>query len=266
MFRSDISVDWRFFPRIITIQAPSVEIEAQDLVDTLRVLEYRPGEGLNQPHIIDAVGKTALGSVKTGITVTLRNAVIHFETRTLSHLTSFITSSSVDGTSLNDSTAQFITNNTQPGSWVVNMTDRSVGTVLRVRSETLLETSPLGDGADNNWQAGDVYKIWPVTQTDITGGNVTAIDDNGDQISPLLPSAGIYPVRTSDVSAALVDVNTGSGLSPAQATQLSEIYKILGLELGTPLTASNIASLMQAGTIILDISGDDNARTLTRRP
>lgn len=80
--RHDIVIDWNLSPRIITIQAPSVAISMQDLLDSLRWLEAQTGAMDNKP-IIDASGKENLGGgTKVGITVKLLNAKIAFEART----------------------------------------------------------------------------------------------------------------------------------------------------------------------------------------
>jgi len=79
--RYDVSVDWYVSPRIIEVAAPSVELDIQDLIDTLRYLEYiEPTKTFD--HIVDSAGKEALGGgVLVGITLTLVNAKVKFEDR-----------------------------------------------------------------------------------------------------------------------------------------------------------------------------------------
>ena len=80
--RTDLTVDWYASPRIITVLSPSTEITIQDLVDTCRVLEEEY-VAMDDDHLVDAGGKENLGGgVKVGITATLRNALVAFETRT----------------------------------------------------------------------------------------------------------------------------------------------------------------------------------------
>lgn len=79
--RNDLTVDWDADPRIITVDAPSVEITIQDLYDTCKYLEATPG-GMDDPVLIDAAGKEDLGGgVSVGLTATLSNALLAFEAR-----------------------------------------------------------------------------------------------------------------------------------------------------------------------------------------
>ena len=55
-FRSDISINWLVNPRIITVEAPSVEVTIQDLYDTIRRLEARIYNS-PFPKIVQAGGK-----------------------------------------------------------------------------------------------------------------------------------------------------------------------------------------------------------------
>ena len=80
-FRSDISVDFGVSPRIITVAAPSTELDLQDLVDTLRTIEADL-PSLDDEFLLSAAGKQNLGGgLQVGITVTLNNAKIAFEGR-----------------------------------------------------------------------------------------------------------------------------------------------------------------------------------------
>ena len=65
-------------------------------------------------------------------------------------------------------------------------------------------------------------------------------------------------------SAGLIQVTSGSGLSAAQATQLLEVWRRLGLELGTPVVAT--PTTLQAGTINQTITEAGTTRTVTREP
>ena len=79
--RTDLSINWEADPRIITVQAPSVEIMMQDLLDTLRSEESDPAN-VDNDAIVDAAGKEDLGGgVRVGLTVTLLNAKVAFEAR-----------------------------------------------------------------------------------------------------------------------------------------------------------------------------------------
>jgi hypothetical protein len=79
--REDVIVYWEESPRIIEVLAPSTEITIQDLVDTLRFLEY---DIKNQcyPYLVDSYGKQYLSEGKyVGITLALRNARVKFQSR-----------------------------------------------------------------------------------------------------------------------------------------------------------------------------------------
>jgi hypothetical protein len=80
--RSDISVDFSASPRIVTVAAPSTEINLQDLYDTLRDIEAT-AQGILYPALLNAAGKQVLGGgALVGMTLTQRNALLAFEART----------------------------------------------------------------------------------------------------------------------------------------------------------------------------------------
>lgn len=79
--RTDLVIDWTVSPRLIMVEAPSVTITVQDLVDTLRDLESEL-EAMNDKRILGATGKDALGGSRfVGITATLQDAQLTFEAR-----------------------------------------------------------------------------------------------------------------------------------------------------------------------------------------
>lgn len=79
--RSDVSVDWSTSPRLLTVAAPSTEITVQDIVDTCRNYEDMSPNS-SQKKLIDAAGKEFLGGTTyVGITATMQNAVLAFESR-----------------------------------------------------------------------------------------------------------------------------------------------------------------------------------------
>jgi hypothetical protein len=55
----------------------------------------------------------------------------------------------------------------------------------------------LEDGSDNQWEIGDAYKIWNIVQCELARGNLVAVDDNGDAIPTVWPTAFTQIVRTS---------------------------------------------------------------------
>lgn len=77
--RTDLSVNWNLSPRIITVAAPSTNLSMQDLYDTMR--DGEPTQ-MDEPRIIAGAGGEPLGGgVAVGLTLTLNNAQIAFETR-----------------------------------------------------------------------------------------------------------------------------------------------------------------------------------------
>ena len=79
--RADLVVDWNSSPRVVTVQAPSVEITIQDLHDSCRSLEAA-SEAMDNRPLIDSSGYEDLGGgVAVGITATLQNALLAFEAR-----------------------------------------------------------------------------------------------------------------------------------------------------------------------------------------
>lgn len=77
--RTDIfSVNWDLSPRIINIAEGFLEVNVQDMYDTLRHLEASPG-GIDEAPICDAGGWEPLGGGSyVGITVSLFNAKYKF--------------------------------------------------------------------------------------------------------------------------------------------------------------------------------------------
>lgn len=206
--RPDIVVDWARSPRVVKVLAPSTEVTIQDLVDTLRVRETDYEALDDDPLLADATGKDDLGGgVKVGITATLNNAVVQFEQRGSSRATGTADAAS-DPTHLVDASATFITDGVEPGASIINLDDGSLASVIEVVTETELLTSALSDGTSNVWTTGDTYKVWNEVQCSILGGNLVALDADGDQMSPVLPSAFTQVVRTSSSSATLQDVES----------------------------------------------------------
>ena len=79
--RNDFTIDWEVSPRVIIVDAPSIECTMQDLLDTLREEEAMTAN-IDDPTIVNASGKEPLGGgTKVGLTVALQNAVIGFEAR-----------------------------------------------------------------------------------------------------------------------------------------------------------------------------------------
>jgi hypothetical protein len=202
-----ISINWTTSPRIITVLAPQTEITCQELVNEVRDAEDEISP-LMYPKLLNASGKESLGGgVLVGITVELQNAQIAFEQRTTSDASGTATSADAEGTTLVDTAATFITDGIQPGDTVMNTTEGSVATIITVDSETQLTSYPLDDGVYGGWEIGDSYKIWNKIQCEVTGGNLVAVDENGDELSSFFPTAFTHVIRTSSSSATLSELD-----------------------------------------------------------
>lgn len=197
--RSDITVDWSKSPRIVTVAAPSTEVILQDLHDTLRDLEDEP-ENLIYDSIISSAGKEALGGgVSVGITSTLLNAKVAFEARTDHSIEGFATAINT-GILLTDALADFVAAGVSPGDTVFNIDDQSLATISAITT-TQLQHFQLNDGYFNNWEVSEKYKVYPVIQCEISGGNLVALDSAGADMSPVHPTSFTQVIRTSSSSA-----------------------------------------------------------------
>lgn len=207
--RNDIIIDWNVSPRLIKLLkggANDDNISLQDLTDTLRSLEAQP-ESMSYPFIVNSSGKEELGGgVLVGITSTLQNAKLAFESRVVSKESGAVTTADSDGEILIDNTALFVTNEVAAGALVINLDDESAGTVITIDSEIQLTIQPLENGILNEFTIGDRYKVWNIIQCEISGGNLVAVDDVGDTTSPVSPTAFTQIVKTSSSSATLQEL------------------------------------------------------------
>ncbi len=210
--RTDVNVDFIPSPRIAEVGAPSTEFIAQDIVDTLRIRE-ESWRGQSETKLLDASGKENLGGgVQVGITTSLQDTQIAFESRTTAAQIGIATSTSsapvgniID---LYDTSATFQTNGIARGSLVINFTDQSIAEVYSVESETQIRTRTPVNGTSNAFNINDAYQVFNIIQCEISGGNVVAVDENGADISPILPTAFTQIVRTSSSSATLQNQQT----------------------------------------------------------
>ena len=205
--RDDVEVDFSQSPRVVTVLEPATEYSMQDLVDTERLLEgsFR---GMSEDKLLNASGKEDLGGgVVVGITVSHQNALVAFQARFTPAQIGTITTASggpIGGTvRLIDASATFITKNVARGSYYINFTDMSVGDVVEVISETELRVTVPVNGSGNTLDISDDYHVYNITQVNATGGNLTAVDDVGSTIAPVLPTWGTQVVLTSSSSATL---------------------------------------------------------------
>ena len=193
-------------PRLVLVQDPDTQLTMQELVDLANDWEGIPANGA-YPHLLRADGKVDLGGgVYTGITVTGLNTVFGFDQRPTVISTGTCTTANADGARLYDSAGSFQTDGVEPGAWVLNEDDLSVGTVLSVEGEDWLTMLPLGGGTDNQWEIGDSYRIWNVVQVEFIQGNLGALDSDGDPIGPVFPTALTQVARTASASATLQEL------------------------------------------------------------
>lgn len=215
--RTDVAVNFNPSPRIAEVAAPSVEFDAQDVVDTLRIAEYQ-FEATTHKKLLNATGKEDLGSGRfVGITATLQNTLVAFAARKTPAETGSVTtpSGAPVGSPLylefTDTAADFITALVQPGSFIVNWTDRSCADVLAVIDADTIRTTVPENGIGNTWDAADLYSIWNIVQCNAGGGNLVAVDTDGiTPISPILPTAFTQVILERDSSAVIVNADVGT--------------------------------------------------------
>jgi hypothetical protein len=202
----DLEVFPELSPRLVLLGSALSSATVQDIHDTLCAWQDST-DGHPFDVIVESAGKEALGGgVTVGITTTLQNAKIGFQAHKVWKASGTVSMPDVTGVTLNDAGATFITDGVEPGSWIVNLDDGSIATVLRVDSETQLTTDTLGGGADNEWGPGDDYRIMEVLQKNIDGGNLVAVDELQAEIDPIFSTAGNQVLRTLSSSATLQEL------------------------------------------------------------
>lgn len=200
-----LTINNQISPRIITVNAPDTEITLQEIVDLLRQWEDSPVQ-MDDPRIINAAGKESLGGgVTVGITAEIQDGQLAFEARYTPIQSGTVTTGTVpltDGTiQLIDSSATFQTNGVARGDMVFNYTDSSQASVIEVIDQNTLIAQQLLGGTDNDFDLNDSYEIYDVVQCNISGGNLVAVDGNGNEIDPVFPTFGTQVIRTASSSA-----------------------------------------------------------------
>jgi len=209
--RTDLTVVQDVSPRYTEVAAPSTSLTMQDYVDTLRGLESE-FQNMSYPYLLDASGKQDLGGgLFVGITVSQNNLQVAFESRRTPAVDGTVTTGSGTPDERNrqtfvDTGANFITANVQPGSFVVNWTDRSVTDVLKVIDANTLLTKALVNGTDNEFQVTDDYSVWNIVQCRVDGGNLVAVDDVAAAISAIMPTAFTQVILTLSASATISEI------------------------------------------------------------
>lgn len=237
---------WFIEPRMIEVQAPSVELTIQDLVDTVRDFEYS-WAGMSHPKLLNATGKEALGGgLFVGITAELQNADVLFEANTVIVSAGTITTDS--GTPVRravrliDSGATFIADGVEPGAVVFNSTDINISEVLNVMSETELMVGIPTNGAGNDYDIGDAYSIFSVIRPVIRGGNLVAVDEVG---------APIIATVTSAFTQLIVEKASASTLLSADTALLVSLEKLQRNKLITDPIAGTITIFDDDDTTVL---------------
>jgi hypothetical protein len=194
----------RLSPRLILVDTDTISV--QNLHNFIREWEDEPWN-MQYPKLIDSSGKEDLGDeVSVGITSTLKNAQVGFESQISITSEGSVTTGDTEGTRLIDSGATFITDVVNPGDIIQNLTDGSDATVLEVILETELVCLKLQGGSDNQFDVSDAYQISPIIQCKISGGNLVAVDDAGSSMSAVFTTAKTQIVRTSASSATLQEL------------------------------------------------------------
>ena len=198
--RSDVEVDFELTPRLADITSASEEITVQDSHDTLSTIQDS-GEGGQYEFLVGTTGGEPLGGgVTVGLTTVLNNLQYAFQATSPVSVGS-VTLTDANGVVLTDSVATFIADGVKRGDWVINFSDQSVTEVLTVNSETQLTTRGLRNGTNSNFTNSDAYKVWEVSEAELSGGNFTAVDGLGADLNPLFPSFGRFITRTAAASA-----------------------------------------------------------------
>lgn len=212
--RSDLTTFWEEDPRIIEIASPSVAIVIQDLHDTLKSNTEQASENddslenLDDEPLIDSAGKEDLGGgTEVGITATMLDSQVAFESRITHVQAGTVTTGNVAGTQLIDAAALFVTNNVRRGAVIINFVDESISEVLRVIDENNLISRVLRGGADNQYDIPDSYKIWNIIQCEISGGNLVGVDEVDVEQSPIFPTAFTQVIRAASSSATAINAD-----------------------------------------------------------
>lgn len=230
--RSDLLMDFSQSPRVAVVRDPSTELTAQDMVDTLRKFEDSTS-GITELKLIEASGKNNLGGgVKVGVTVEGQDTQVSFEGRTnTAQIGSVTTTDDVlvaNKLTLHDATASFITNEIKRGSLVINFTDQSIAEVYSVKSEIELLVQAPVNGINNDFSLGDFYHVYNVVQCELSGGNIVAVDGNGFELSPVVPTAFTQVVRTASSSATQTDLEAIQYSSYQNAVWLDVVKGLSG--------------------------------------
>jgi hypothetical protein len=194
-------------PRIVEVLDSSTDATVQEVVDAVRAWEDSD-IGQHYPPLITAAGKEALGGgVTVGITATLLNTRLMFTARTAPlEGPGTCTTSDTTGTVLHATGGDFVNNGIYQGCTAYNYTTGSMAAVTEVISAIELHCFQITGGSSTEWTSGDSYYVYPNVQCNLTGGNIVAVDENGDEIPPVMQSPNVQVVRSSSSSATLQEL------------------------------------------------------------
>jgi len=187
-------------PAIIEVKAPTTEVTVQEFYQAVRQWEDDPASLSYRSLISGAGGEDLGGSTSVGYTFTMQNAKIKFEDRTTplddgSGRTCDATNS--QGIQLYVDDADFVTSGVYAGAIVVNLTTSERATIIDVIDANTVRHFRLSGAGNQGWTSGDEYIILPNVICNITGGNLVAVDSNGDAIDPVYQSVGVNVIRSS---------------------------------------------------------------------
>lgn len=222
-------------PRVLNIPASAGNPTAQDIWDTLSA-EAAKLDNLIYKKLIDRPkggGKSLLDVGKTtGIALVMNNLQLQFEPQVVKLETGTVTTGDTAGETLIDSAAAFVTNVVERGDILLNATDGSHATVLRIIGEDELVGTPLLGGAINEWTSGDSYEVLDHVPRAVTDGDVLAQDHLEASINPILTAFGVDSTRELSTSPGLVNGEIGDQTVEGSITVQQALRAILAAAAG----------------------------------
>ncbi|MDX1279409.1 hypothetical protein [Oceanihabitans sediminis] len=221
-------------PRIIEVDATVyTDVTVQELYNAIR--EWEDSDvNIDDDSLIDAAGKENLGGgVTVGITATLKNTRLSFK----GNLTPLddgtgrtCDTTDTTGRQLYVNDADFVTAGVSAGDAVHNLTTNEWATVTDVVDQYTLKHLQLYGQGELGWTSGDEYEIYENIQCSVTGGNLVAVDENGDDLEPIIQSPMVQVVRTSSSSATLAELDAIQYSSYGGGVSVDVVYGQAGTE------------------------------------
>lgn len=237
-------------PRIIEILPPTTSVSVQEIYNVIRDWEQEPANESFE-KLVEGSGKQDLGGdIMVGITVRLLNAKVRFSGR-CAPLTAEGTcdAENLPGVLLSQTGIDFVATGVYPGCTVYNRTSGSMESVIEVLSSTQLRCFTLRGGSRSTWLAGDTCIVYPNVQCEIGGGNLIAIDANGDEMSSIYQSPNVQIVKTSSSSATLTDAALEEELNYQGHVAIDTVFGTEGTDYPIGTQFSPVKSVDQAKII-----------------